>query len=206
MTEDSGNAAFITIARVAKVQGRVGEVAAELHTDFPERFEQRRILYGWTAGSDQRRELHLEEYWPHKGGMVFKFEGVDSIEEAEKLLGLEIQIPATERAELDEGAFYVSELLGCLVVEVGVAIGGAEIGSERNIGTVVDVNFGAGTAPLLIVNSESGQEFMIPFVESFTRKLDVKAKRIEMQLPEGMLELDAPLSAGKKIRQSPVKR
>ncbi len=66
----------------------------------------------------------------------------------------------------------------------------------------MDVNFGAGTAPLLIVNSESGQEFMIPFVESFTRKLDVKAKRIEMQLPEGMLELDAPLSAGKKIRQS----
>jgi 16S rRNA processing protein RimM len=206
MTESSSNAAFITIARVAKVQGRVGEVAAELHTDFPERFEQRRILYAWTAGSDQRRELHLEEYWPHKGGIVFKFEGVDSIEEAEKLLGLEIQIPATERAELEEGAFYVSELLGCLVVAIGPAEGSAEAGSERNIGTVVDVNFGAGTAPLLIVNSESGQEFMIPFVESFTRKLDVKAKRIEMQLPEGMLELDAPLSAGKKIRQSPVQR
>ncbi len=117
MTEDSGSAAFITIARVAKVQGRVGEVAAELHTDFPERFEQRRTLYAWTPGSNQRRELHLEEYWPHKGGMVFKFEGVDSIEEAEKLLGLEIQIPATERAQLEEGAFYVSELLGCLVAE-----------------------------------------------------------------------------------------
>jgi 16S rRNA processing protein RimM len=199
MTEDSGNAAFITIARVAKVQGRVGEVAAELHTDFPERFEQRRTLYAWTAGSNQRRELHLEEYWPHKGGMVFKFEGVDSIEEAEKLLGSEIQIPASERAELDEGAFYVSELLGCLAVEV------SEPGIERNIGTVVDVNFGAGTAPLLIVNNESGREFMIPFVEGFTKKLDLKGKRIEMQLPEGMLELDAPLSAGKKARQPTVK-
>jgi 16S rRNA processing protein RimM len=197
MTEESGNAAFITIARVARVQGRVGEVAAELHTDFPERFEQRRTLYAWTPDSNQRRELHLEEYWPHKGGMVFKFEGVDSIEEAEKLLRSEIQIPATERAELDEGAFYVSELLGCLVVEVG------QVQSIRNIGTVVDVNFGAGTAPLLIVNSESGQEFMIPFVESFTKKLDLKAKQIEMQLPEGMLELDAPLSAGKKDRQQP---
>ncbi len=50
MGEDSGNAAFITIARVVKVQGRVGEVAAELHTDFPERFEQRRTLYAWTPG------------------------------------------------------------------------------------------------------------------------------------------------------------
>lgn len=205
MTEEPGKAAFITVARLAKVQGRVGEIAAELHTDFPERFEQRRTLYAWKAGSDQRRELHLEEFWPHKGGMVFKFEGVDSIEEAEKLLGSELQIPATERAELDEGAFYVSDLLGCLVVEVGSVAGG----TERNIGTVVDVNFGAGTAPLLIVNGEApmaapgGREFMIPFVESFTKKLDLKAKRIEMQLPEGMLELDAPLSAGKKDRRPP---
>ncbi|HVJ04889.1 MAG TPA: ribosome maturation factor RimM [Candidatus Saccharimonadales bacterium] len=192
MTQESGNAAFVTIARVAKVQGRVGEVLAELYTDFPERFEQRRTLYAWHEGTEQRRELHLEEYWPHKGGMVFKFEGVDSIEEAEKLLRSEIQIPATERAELEEGAFYVSDLLGCLVVEVSQA--------ERTVGTVVDVNFGAGTAPLLIVNNESGKEFMIPFVESFTKKLDTKAKRIEMQLPEGMLELDAPLSAGKKVQ------
>jgi 16S rRNA processing protein RimM len=199
MTEKSGDTAFITIARLAKVQGRVGEIAAELHTDFPERFEQRRRLYAWTAGSDQRRELKLEEYWPHKGGMVFKFEGVDSIEEAEKLLGSEIQIPAEERAELEEGAVYVSELLGCLVLEVSR--------EERKVGTVVDVNFGAGTAPLLIVNGDSGREFMIPFVEGFIKKLDLKGKRIEMQLPEGMLELDAPLSAKKKDSLQPtVKR
>ena len=201
MTEDSGQDAFITIARVAKVQGRVGEVAAELHTDFPERFEERRRLYAWNAARDERRELKLEDFWPHKGGMVFKFEGVDSIEEAEKLLGSEIQIPAVERAELDEGAFYVSELLGCLIVETSQAE------ACRNIGAVADVNFGAGTAPLLIVSNDGGKEFMIPFVDGFIKKLDLKGKRIEMQLPEGMLELDAPLSAGKKEpKRSPVKR
>ena len=188
MDEDAGNAGFVTIARVAKVQGRVGEVAAELHTDFPERFEQRRTLYAWQESQGQRRELHLEEFWPHKGGMVLKFAGVDSMEAAETLLGAEIQIPAGERADLEEGTFYVSELLGCLVVDAGQ--------TEREVGRVVDVNFGAGTAPLLIVNDESGKEFMIPFVESFTKKLDLKGKRIEMQLPEGMLELDAPLGAG----------
>ncbi len=186
MTAESGSDTFITVARVQKVQGRIGEVLAELHTDFPGRFEQRRTLYAWT-GTGERRRLHLEAYWPHKGGMVFKFEGVDSIEAAEKLLRSEIQIPAEERAELEEGAFYVSDLTGCAVVEGG-----------REIGRVVEINFGAGAAPLLIVRSESGQEFMVPFVESFTRKLDLQAKRIEMQLPEGMLELDAaPRSEGK---------
>jgi 16S rRNA processing protein RimM len=131
--------------------------------------------------------LQLEAYWPHKGGMVFKFEGVDSIEEAEKLLRSEIQIPAEERAKLEEGTFYVSDLIGCAVVEDG-----------REIGRVVEINFGAGAAPLLIVQSESGKEFMVPFVESFIRELDLRAKRIEMQLPEGMLELDAPPGAKKK--------
>jgi 16S rRNA processing protein RimM len=199
MTGNSKDDAFITIASVQKVQGRMGEVLAELHTDFPERFEQRRKLYAWKAAGNERRELKLEDFWPHKGGMVFKFEGVDTIEEAETLLRCEIQIPAEERAELEEGAFYVSDLLGCLVLDVSQA--------EREVGTVVDVNFGAGTAPLLIVNNESGKEFMIPFVEGFTKKLDVKGKRIEMQLPEGMLELDAPLSAGKKApRHTRVKR
>jgi 16S rRNA processing protein RimM len=198
METDAGDARFITIARVMKVQGRFGEVLAELHTDFPERFEQRRKLFAWFEVSGQRRELQLEEFWPHKGGMVFKFEGVDSIEQAETLLRAEIQIPAAERAELEPGAVYVSELLGCVVVETGKA-------EAVNIGRVVDVNFDAGTAPLLIVDNESGKQFMIPFVESFTKKLDLKAKRIEMQLPEGMLELDAPLSAGNKLQPSPAK-
>jgi 16S rRNA processing protein RimM len=216
MGEDAGNAGFVTIARVVKVQGRVGEVAAELHTDFPERFEQRRTLYAWRESSGQRRQLHLDEYWPHKGGMVLKFAGVDSIEAAETLLGSEIQIPVQERAELEAGTFYVSELLGCLVVETSQ--------EAREIGTVVDVDFGAGTAPLLIVKSnvsvadsqptpppraqahDGGKEFMIPFVESFTKKLDLQGKRIEMQLPEGMLELDAPLGARKPGRQRTAKR
>jgi 16S rRNA processing protein RimM len=178
-------AAFITIARVMKVQGRHGEVLTELHTDFPERFEQRRTLYAWQP-SGERRQLQLAEYWPHKGGMVLKFEGVDSIEEAETLLRSEIQIPASERAELEEGACFVSDLLGCLVLNAGA-----------ELGQVADVNFGAGAAPLLIVKNDGGQEYMIPFVESFTTKLDLKGKRIEMQLPEGMLELDAPLGSGK---------
>lgn len=192
MTEHSGNAAFITIARVAKVQGRIGEVLTELHTDFPERFEDRRTLYAWREALDDRRLLQLEDYWPHKGGMVLKFEGVDSIEAAEPLVGAEIQIPLGERAELEEGAFYVSDLFGCVVYEDG-----------REIGTIVDVNFGAGTAPLLIVHNRDGREFMIPFVESFLKGLSPECKRIDVKLPEGMLELDAPLSAKKKAPRQP---
>ena len=185
---------FITVARVAKTQGRRGEVAADLFTDFPERFEQRRHL--WALRSDgQRRELDLEEFWPHKGRMVFKFAGIDSIDDAETLIGSEIQIPREQRAELQDGAVFVSDLVGCAV--------SARSGDEksRELGRVEDVIFGAGEAPLLQIK-DGKKEHLIPFVERFVEKMDLAARRITMMVPEGLLELDAPLSKEERERQA----
>jgi 16S rRNA processing protein RimM len=181
---------FITVARVAKTQGRRGEVAADLFTDFPERFEQRRHL--WALMPDgKRRELDLEEFWPHKGRMVFKFAGIESIDDAEALLGAEIQIPAEQRAELEEGAVYISDLKGCAVT--------ARSGDKpaRSLGRIDDVIF--GEAPLLEIR-EGKKEYLIPFVEKFVERIDLKAREIALVVPEGMLELDAPLSAEEKAR------
>lgn len=185
---------FITVARVAKTQGRRGEVAADLFTDFPERFEQRRHL--WALLPDGKRlELDLEEFWPHKGRMVLKFAGIESIDEANTLIGSEIQIPAEQRARLEEGSVYVSDLKGCAVI--------ARSGNElpRSLGRIVDVIFGAGEAPLLEIH-DGEKEYLIPFVESFIEKMDLAAREIAMIVPEGLLELDAPLSAEEKARQA----
>jgi 16S rRNA processing protein RimM len=183
---------FITVARVAKTQGRRGEVAAELFTDFPERFEQRRHLWALLTNG-KRRELHLEEFWPHKGRVVFKFAGIDSIEDAETLIGSEIQIPVEQRAKLEQGAVYVSDLKGCAVL--------AHSGNEppRSLGRINDVIFGAGEAPLLEIR-EGKKEYLIPFVEKFVEKMDLTGREIALVVPEGMLELDAPLSAEEKSR------
>src|SRR3954462_7532621 len=97
---------FITVARVAKTQGRHGEVAADLFTDFPEKFAERKQLSAWMKDGT-RRELKVEEFWPHKGRMVFKFDGVDDMDAGEELIGAELQIPKNERAELEENAAYV---------------------------------------------------------------------------------------------------
>jgi len=183
------NDEFITIAKVVKTQGRIGEVLVELFTDFPEKFEERRTLFAWLPGG-ARRELKLEDYWPHKGAMVLKFAGIDSINDAEPLKGSELQIPAGDRTRLQDGSVYVSELVGCAVIVAG-----------REIGKVADVDFGAGEAPLLVIKDAGKKEYLVPFVEGFVIKQDLPGKRIEMQLPEGMLELDAPLSKKEKAQQ-----
>jgi len=178
---------FITIARIAKVQGRRGEVAADIHTDFPERFEERRRLLALTSSS--RRELQVEEHWMHQGRVVLKFAGVDSISDAEALVGAELQVPRVERVDLGSDGAYLSDLRECIVVADG-----------QEIGRVTDVQFGSGEAPLLVVAS-AGRELLIPFAAEYIRRMDLAAKRIEMSLPEGMLQLDAPLSEEEKREQ-----
>ena len=172
---------------MTRTQGRRGEVAAELHTDFPERFVQRKRVFA-LAADGARRPLELEQSWEHKGGIVLKFRGVDSIADAEKLVGSEIQIPQEERAPLRPGAAYIADLVGCTVIARG-----------RELGKIEDVQFGAGDAPLLVVKGE--KEYLVPFAEEFVRSLDVERKRLEMALPEGLLELDAPLSEEEKRSQ-----
>ena len=192
MTEE---AEFVTIARVSKTQGRHGEVAATLLTDFPELFATRKKLFALGGSAKQggrtgttRRELDLDEYWFHKGMVVLKFAGVDSISDAETLMGSEIQIPRSERAALGDDEFFVSDLIGCTVSDSG-----------REIGRVKDVQFGSGEAPLLVIEGE--KEYLVPFAAAYIEKIALEQKRLEMKLPEGMLELDAPLSREEKQRQ-----
>ncbi len=141
----------------------------------------------------QRRELRVEEFWPHQGRIVLKFAGVDSISEAETLVGCEIQIPEAERVELEAGAAYTADLVGCAVFAL-------EGDGFRELGRIDDVDFSAGEAPLLVVRAGK-RELLLPFAAEFIRSLDTAAKRIEMALPEGMLELDAPLTADEKREQ-----
>ena len=140
-------------------------------------------------GDGPRRELKIEELWPHKGHLVLKFEGIDSISEAEPLIGCELQVPASERSKLEPGWAYVSDLVGCVVFD-----------GDREIGVVQDVQFGAGEAPLLIVQAEADQ-YEIPYAEAYLKSTDIGHKKIVMTLPEGMLELNAPLTADEKEQQ-----
>jgi 16S rRNA processing protein RimM len=196
MTEE---AEFVTIARVAKTQGRHGEVAATLLTDFPELFETRKKLFALGDSTKQsgaaelnRRKLDLDEHWFHKGMVVLKFAGVDSISDAEMLVGSEIQIPRSERAALGSDEFYISDLIGCTVTDSGREIG-------RVVGRVRDVQFGSGEAPLLVIEGE--KEYLVPFAAAYIEKIALEQKRLEMKLPEGLLELDAPLNQEEKQRQ-----
>ena len=172
MTEE-----FVTVALIRRPQGRRGEVAAELLTDFPERFRPGETLLLWEEGRE-RRPARLEEFWFHKGGVILKFAGVEDISAAERLAGCQVQVPREKRVPLQGSAVYFSDLVGCRVVERG-----AELGRIR------DVDDRAGT-PLLVVATPQG-ELLIPFAEEICRRVDVQAGLVEVELPPGLKELNS---------------
>ena len=180
----------VTLARILRPRGRRGEVAAEILTDFPERLTRLKSALLWD-GKNPPRQAAIRGCWlsSSRGGQaIFHFEGSDSISDAEKFVGLQIQVPMAERVPLPAGSYYVTDLIGCEVFEMREPAGAA-----TKIGTVRDVQFSgeevAGT-PNLVVDGARG-ELLIPLATEVCRRIDVTVRRIEVVLPEGLLDLNA---------------
>jgi 16S rRNA processing protein RimM len=189
---------WVWLARIRRPQGRKGEVFADLLTDFPEKFADRRQLWlvpeGVSAGRSgaaarpaaSPREVELLHHWLHKGGVVLHFSGVASISDAETLAGLIVAIPRAQRAPLAEDETYIGDLIGCALVDVSRD-------PPQFVGEIEDVDRTAGPVALLVLHAPgSADEILVPFAKSYLRKIDLVARRVEMALPEGLTNLNAP--------------
>jgi 16S rRNA processing protein RimM len=186
---DQARTAWTWLARIRRVQGRKGEVLADLLTDFPEKFKERKRVWLLKAAGDvldaktAPREIGLANAWVHKGDIVLHFAGIDSINDAESLRGLVVAVPQAERTPLGEDEVYIADLIGCQLVDVGAE-------SERIVGTIEDVDRDAGPVALLVLKAAAnGAEVLVPFAKAYLRRIDVEAKRVEMALPEGLVEV-----------------
>ncbi len=184
---------WVTLARVARPQGRRGELLCDLFTDFPEKFAERRSLFLRCGAATEATPVTLDEFWlptgKSAGRVVLKFANCNSITEAEQLAGCDVVLPAAQRVTLEHDTFYVSDLLGCVVVNL------AGDGPE-NLGTVTDVHSPTDStgrrledaAPILVVTRLNGDEVMIPLAKEFLQHPDLANRLIEMRLPKGLIE------------------
>jgi len=185
-------AASVTVARILRPHGRRGEVACEILTDFPERLKRLKSAELRGVRGEPRR-VAIRSCWlsQSRGGQaIFHFEGSDSINDAEKLVGLEVQIPFSERMALPAGSYYITDLAGCEVREALASSPAGETGAT--IGHVRDVQIpGQGVAgtPILVVDSPHG-ELLIPLAQDICVRVDTAARAIDVVLPEGLRDLN----------------
>jgi 16S rRNA processing protein RimM len=204
----SGGAAqrWLAVARILRPRGNKGEVAAELLTDFAERLAKLvEVFVGDAAALEDNspRRVGIKSCWidqNHPGQIVFHFEGCASIADAEKLRGLDVLLPFEQRVSLPAGQYFITDLIGCAVFEAARAASAvasspcALADAPTLLGTVSDVQFTgedvAGT-PVLVVDMAKS-ELLIPLAEDICTRIDVVARRIEVNLPEGLRELNQP--------------
>ena len=171
---------LIAIARVTRPQGRKGEVLAEILTDFPSRFTelQRAFLEEPGGGS---RAVTVEHTWLHKGKVVLKIAGIDSIDDADTLRGRLVLVPEEEKVALPAGQYYLWELEGCqVVVESG--------GTQTPLGVVTEVERTGGADLLHVV--DGSREVLVPFVRAICKVIDPESRLIVIDPPEDLLDLN----------------
>jgi 16S rRNA processing protein RimM len=168
----------VAVARAVKTRGLKGEIVAELLTDFPDRFADLSQLIAITPGG-KRSVVDLENYWFHQDRVILKLAGYDTIETASTFVGSEFAVPESNRVQLPEGQFYDWELENCVVETTS----GKQVGHVRNVMRV------GGGVEMLVVESDERREHLIPMVQSIVVDIDTAHKRIQIDPPQGLLEL-----------------
>ncbi len=167
----------VVIARIVKARGIRGEVACVLETDFPSRFSSLEQVTVWMPDG-ARLSLTVENHWFHNQRVILKFEGYDTMTAAQGLAGGRLVIAEADVEPLAEGQFFERQVIGSEVVT----------SDGRKLGLVTRVMRTGGT-DLLVLEGDDGRERLIPFADEICTGVDVAAKRITIDPPDGLLDL-----------------
>jgi 16S rRNA processing protein RimM len=169
---------MVLVGRVVRPHGNRGNVVVHPETDFgADRFRPGATVF-WQRGGTTA-SVEVVESREHDGRWIVGFGGVGSMNDAEELRGLELRIPLDAMAPAGDGRYYVHDLVGCLVTTPA----GDEIGRVDRVETATGI-------PLLVVEGRGG-EVLIPFTAAICTEVDVQARRIAIDPPEGLIELNA---------------
>jgi 16S rRNA processing protein RimM len=167
---------FLAVGRVLRPHGLRGELRVEIHTDFPEGFAVRERLYLGHAelSPDTYIPYTLEGHRFHQGTVLLKFAGIDDRGHAEIFREQWVWVPVEEAVPLEEGEYYLHQMLGLRVV--------TEEGEE--LGQIAEI-IETGAHPVYVVQGLQG-EILVPDIEEVIVHIDLPAQQVTIQLLEGL--------------------
>lgn len=167
----------LKVGKIVNTHSLKGEVKVISSTDFEEeRFKKGSKLL-ITRGNQLIREVVVQSYRNHKNFLLVKFEGIDSVEEAEKFKNLQIKIDSDEVGELEENEFYFHQIIGCEVFDE----------NDKNLGEIIDI-LTPGANDVWVIKGENGKEILIPYIEDVVKKIDITSKKVNIEVMEGLID------------------
>ena len=174
---------WILIGEIVATQGNKGEVRVLPHTDFPERFmKMDQVLLFRKTSSEPDLELRIEHVWMHKGFVILKLAGIDTMNQAQSLKGMQIKIDRKDVVPLPSGRHYIFDLIGLKVVTT----------QGKTIGVVTDVLQTSGANDIYVDKPELGitkqKEILIPVIYDVVVSVDLEQQQIVINLLDGLLD------------------
>jgi 16S rRNA processing protein RimM len=168
---------YAVVGRIARAHGNRGQVIVNPETDFvEERFRPGAVLHALRGGRVER--LRIASMRVHLGRPIVGIDGVVTMNDAEALAGVELRVPMADLAPLPPAMYYRHDLVGCAV----------ETTRGDRVGEVTKVEGDMGTSRLVV--SGPGGEVLIPIAQAICVVIDVAARRIVVDPPEGLLEVN----------------
>ena len=165
----------IAVGKVLRPHGIRGELKVEVWSDIDERFEVDSELY--LRVGDHVRRFRIRQVRPERGHLLIRLSGIETRESADELRQGIFEVDASQVPEPPEGFYYHFQLVGCECVDQATG----------SLGDVVEVVEDGGG--ILLRVEHEGRSLLVPFVDAFLGLVDVKAKRIEVRLPEGLVTI-----------------
>ena len=170
----------IALGVIRKAHGVRGEASVEPWTDTMDRFSDLDRVVLVSPDESETRETHIEAAREHAGRVLVKFKGIDAPEALDELRNWTIEIPESEARPLEDGEYFLHDLVGLRVVDAD--------GRERG---VVDDAFEGGGGVLLTIKPPAGKAFDIPFAAEICTNIDLAHKTLTVSLPEGIEDVEA---------------
>lgn len=163
---------FLEVGKIINTHGLRGEVKVITWTDSPEVFEGLKNVVAKTRAGQS--DLVIKNVKYQKNNIIVKFEGIDTIEEAEKFKNAVLMASRSELGELPEGVYYIADLVGCEIFD-----------ESGKIGVLADV-FTAGASDVYDIKREGKKNLLVPVIDGVLKSVDIGGKRIDIKIPEGL--------------------
>ncbi len=167
---------YLIVGQLVNTHGVKGELKATAQTDDPQRFKKLKWVYIDKNGSLEKYNISDVKFF--KQFVIIKFEGIESIEEAEKLKGFYIKVDRANAIKLPKNSFFITDIIGLKVYD-----------NENNqlLGELKDV-IQTGSNDVYVVRDSESKEILIPALKSVVKEISIEEGKISVILPKGLLD------------------
>jgi 16S rRNA processing protein RimM len=172
---------FLSVGKIVNTHGIKGEVKILPLTDYPERFEELKWVYmdfmpnKKTSENLQKIEIESVKYF--KNTVILKFKGIDNIDSALALKNVELKVDRKHAVKLPKDSYFICDLLECDVYNE----------NDIKLGNMIDI-IKTGSNDVYVVKPMQGKDILIPALKKVILDINIKDKKIKVQLPEGLLD------------------